>query len=129
MQKKILKNGLTVIHNKRDSETVVIQVLVKTGPVYENEKIGGIAHFIEHLLFETKKRKAKELSAEIESLGGVINAFTSEEFTCFYVHIPKKYFEIGLDILSDVIQNPSFNHDFVETERNVILQEIKFIKL
>lgn len=125
MQKKILKNGLTVIYNKKSSDTVVIQVLVKTGPVFETEKIGGIAHFIEHLLFETKKRKAKELSAEIESLGGVINAFTAEEVTCFYVHIPKKYFETGIDILADVIQNPLFDKEFVENERNVILEEIK----
>ncbi|MBU0929723.1 MAG: insulinase family protein [Nanoarchaeota archaeon] len=125
MQKKILKNRLTVIHNKRDSDTVVIQVLIKTGPIFENEKIGGIAHFIEHLLFETKNRSNKELSSEIESLGGIINAFTSEEFTCFYVHIPKKYLNLGLEVLSDVIQNPAFNPEFVETERNVILEEIK----
>ncbi|MDD5650496.1 MAG: pitrilysin family protein [Candidatus Nanoarchaeia archaeon] len=125
MEKKVLKNGLTVIHHKTNTDTVVIQVLVKTGPVFENEKIGGIAHFIEHLLFETKNRKAKELSAEIESLGGVINAFTAEEITCFYVHVPKKYFETGLEILSDVIQNPYFEKEFVENERNVILEEIK----
>jgi len=125
MQKKVLKNGLTVIHKKRDSETVAIQILVKAGPILENDKIGGISHFIEHLLFETKKRKAQQLSAEIESLGGVINAFTAEEVTGFYVHIPKKYFKIGLDILSDVIQNPAFNKDYIETERKAIIEEIK----
>lgn len=125
MQKKVLKNGLTVIHKKRDSETVAIQILVRVGPIFENDKIGGISHFIEHLLFETKTRKAQQLSAEIESLGGVINAFTAEEITGFYVHIPKKYFKIGLDIISDVIQNPAFNKEYIETERNAILEEIK----
>jgi len=125
MQKKVLKNGLTVIYKKRNADTVVIEVLVKTGPVYENERIGGIAHFIEHLLFETKSRSAQKLSAEIESLGGVINAFTAEEFTGFYVHLPKKYFNVGLEILSDIIQNPAFNEAFIATERQVILEEIK----
>lgn len=125
MKKRILKNGLTVIYKEKDSDTIAIQVLVKTGPIYESERFSGIAHFIEHLLFETKKRRAKELSAEIESLGGIINAFTAEEFTGYFVHVPQKYFDIGLEILSDIIQNPAFNDNFIELERSVILEEIK----
>jgi predicted Zn-dependent peptidase len=126
MQKYTLPNGLTVIENKKQSDSVTVQITVKVGSNYEKNGIHGISHFIEHMLFEgTKNRKdAKEISNEIESLGGEINAYTNNVRTCFYVKLPKKHFKIALDIVSDIIKNPLFRENDIKKERKVILKEI-----
>lgn len=125
MQKKVLSNGLTVLYEERDSESVVIQVLVKIGSEHENKNNLGVAHFVEHRLFETKKRKQRQIASEIENLGGEINAFTSKETTNYYVYLPKKYFDKGLDIISDMLQNAYFDEKEIEKEKKIILEEVK----
>ena len=79
MKKYKLKNGLTIIEDKRNTDSVTIQATFRVGSNYEVDGIRGISHFIEHMLFEgTKNRKdAKEISNEIESIGGEINAYTN----------------------------------------------------
>jgi predicted Zn-dependent peptidase len=126
MRKYKLSNGLTIIENNRKTDSVTIQVIVNVGSNHEKEGIRGISHFIEHMLFEgTKNRKnAKEISNEIESLGGEINAYTNNVRTCFYIKVPKKHFEKAADILSDIIINPLFGEKEIEKERKVILKEI-----
>ncbi len=123
--KKKLNNGLRIIFKKKNNNSVTLSVLVKTGSNYENKGEEGISHFIEHLLFEgTKKRTSQEITNSIESLGGDMNAFTSHEATVYFITIPKKHFDIALDILSDMIQNPKFDSKIIEKERKVILEEI-----
>jgi len=130
MKKLKLKNGLTIILEKKPVETITIQATVKTGSNKENKKNNGISHFIEHMLFEgTKKRlNSRIISNEIESLGGELNAYTSNERTCFYIKLPKKHADKALDITSDILQNPLFNKKNIEKERKIILKEINLHK-
>ncbi len=128
MKRLKLGNGLTIIHENRDSDTVAIEVSVGTGSNNEPSKIAGMSHFLEHMAFEgTKTRSAKEISEAIENIGGEINAATSNERTFFYVKVPKKHAVLGLDILADILQNPSFEKDIFEKERKVVLEEIKMV--
>jgi len=85
---------------------------------------------MEHMLFEgTKKRpNSRIISNEIESLGGELNAYTSNERTCFYIKVPKEHFGKALDILSDIMQNPLFTEKTIEKERKIILKEINLHK-
>jgi len=105
--------------------TVSLGVFVKSGTRYEIDVKPGIAHFVEHMVFkETKKRSAFEISNAIESLGGEINAFTSSEYSLFYVRLLSKDIEVGFDVLSDILSRPTFNKELLEKEREVILEEI-----
>ena len=130
MKKIRLSNGLTILLEKRPIETVTIQATVKVGSNNENTKNNGISHFMEHMLFEgTKKRNnAKIIANEIESLGGLLNAYTSNERTCFFVKVPKQHFIRALDIISDIIQDPLFDKKSLEKERKIILKEINLHK-
>jgi len=130
MKKLKLNNNLIIILEKKQTETVTVHATVKTGSNNEIPRINGISHFIEHMVFEgTKKRPdSKTISNEIESLGGELNAYTSNERTCFYVKVPKKHTEKALDIISDIIQNPLFNQKNIEKERKIILKEINLHK-
>jgi len=124
--RKKLGNGLTILFEKRNLPVVCSSVSVKTGSEYENEKLKGVSHFIEHLVFKgTKKRNVKQISEEVEKKGGVINAFTSEEITCFWNKLPSKHLVTSLDIASDLALGPLFEKEALERERKVILEEIK----
>ncbi|MBD3253272.1 hypothetical protein GF386_06055 [Candidatus Pacearchaeota archaeon] len=127
--RKKLDNGITVIFEKRALPVVAVSSSVKFGAQYETSDIKGISHFIEHLVFKgTKKRNVFEISKDVESKGGIINAFTGEEITCFWNKLPSKYFELGADISRDVVLNPLFDKDALERERKVILEEIKMYR-
>jgi len=122
-----LPNGLPCIFETRKNTGVVaIQVWVKVGSKFEEKRIAGITHFIEHLIFKgTERVKANELAYRIESRGGTINAFTSYDNTVYHIVIPKDAFEEGLALLLDAVQNPSFPIHEVEKEKRVVLEEIK----
>lgn len=124
--KCILKNGLTVILEKRKSDSASIEVMVKVGSNYENKNISGISHFIEHTVFKgTKTRSAKDISSSVENVGGMLNAYTSKSRTAFHGKVPKKYFLRLLDIISDIIQNPVFDAEELKKEKNVVISEAK----
>lgn len=129
MKRYKLKNGLTLIYEKKPLMSTAIEVLVKVGSNYENKKVFGISHFLEHMLFEgTKKRKtSRTISNEIETLGGEMNAYTTTDRTAFFIRILNKHFDKALDVLSDIIQNSTFDNKFVEKERKVILKEIDMV--
>ena len=129
MRKTILPSGLTIITEKKDSNSVAITIAVKVGSNKETGNILGISHFLEHMLFEgTKKRpNAAIISNEIETLGGEFNAFTTNEITVYYIKVLSKHFEVALDILSDMIQNSTFENKFIEKEKSVILKEINMV--
>jgi predicted Zn-dependent peptidase len=124
--RKRLDNGITVIFEKRQAPVVACATTLKFGAQYESEKIKGIAHFIEHLVFKgTKKRNVTEIAEAIEGKGGIINAFTGEEVTSFWNKLPSKYFSLGADVSRDLVINPLFEPVALERERKVILEEIK----
>jgi len=124
--RKILDSGLTVLFEKRGGPVVTTASSVKFGAQFESEKIKGISHFIEHLVFKgTKKRNVKEIAEAVESKGGIINAFTSEEITAYWNKMPVRYFKLSADVGRDLILNPLFEKNALERERKVILEEIK----
>lgn len=129
MQKTRLKNGLTVIYKEKESSSAAIEVMVKAGSCNERKKTRGISHFVEHMLFDgTKNRKtSKEIANEIEKLGGELNAYTSNERTCFFVKILRKHFEKGLEVLADIIQNPLFRKEDIEREKKIVVKEIDMV--
>ncbi len=122
-----LSNGLTVVVTEMPSrDSVAVGIWAKVGARYEEKRISGIAHFTEHLLFKgTKSRSARKIKESIEGLGGIFNAFTGEESTCYFVKILKDHFELTFDVLADMIKNSLFRPQDIERERTVILEEIK----
>jgi predicted Zn-dependent peptidase len=125
-QKRKLKNGITVLHESRDLPVVSLSITNRFGGANESSEIKGVAHFIEHLLFTgTKTRTHEDISREIEKRGGILNAFTAQEITSYWFKIPSNHLFDGLKILTDMLNNPSFNEEKFEKEKKVILEEIK----
>jgi len=126
-QKTTLKNGLRVITvPQKDVQSLTILVLVGTGSKYETKETKGISHFLEHLYFKgTKKRPSSLLIAEtLDKLGGIYNAFTSEEYTGYYAKVATLHFETALDWVSDIYLNSLLPKKEIEKERRVIIEEI-----
>ena len=122
-----LDNGLRVVTEYIEHvNSISVGIMVQNGSRNESKDVNGISHFIEHMLFKgTTNRTSKELAREIDNLGGVINAFTSKECTCFYVKLLDEHINIGIDVLSDMILNSKFNEDDLDKERSVIIEELK----
>ncbi|MCB0406225.1 MAG: insulinase family protein [Bdellovibrionales bacterium] len=127
LKRYTLKNGIPLFVVESASAPVVsIQAWVARGSTHESAKLAGISHFLEHALFKgTKKRKVGEIALEIERCGGEVNAFTSFEETVYYATLASRYFEEGFDVITDAVQNPSFDAREMEREKEVILEEIK----
>src|SRR2546429_6576878 len=118
--KKKLGNGMSVIMEKRELPLVSISISNPFGAGFEESKIKGIAHFIEHLVFTgTKTRTHEDISSEIEKKGGIINAFTANEATSFLFKLPTEHVFAGLDILTDILNNPTFKPEKFEKEKKV----------
>jgi len=125
-KRKILKNGMTVLFEKRDIPVVSVAFAVKNGGINETIEEKGISHFIEHMLYKgTPTRNSKKIAEEIEKNGGELNGFTSEEITTYYCKMPSKHLGVALNVLSDMIKNPLFDEKELEKERKVIFEEIK----
>ncbi len=129
VEKKVLENGLTIIHKQVPAETVTVEFSVHTGSIMETKQEAGLSHFLEHLLFEGTKNRptSKAIANEIEKYGGEFNAATSQERTYYYVKIAKKHFPIAIDILQDMFTNSLFDKKIIEKERKVVLDEINMI--
>ncbi|MBI4143306.1 insulinase family protein [Candidatus Woesearchaeota archaeon] len=129
MEKYRLQNGITLLFEKNSSKSVAVEVMFKFGSNFEDKKTLGLAHFLEHMLFEgTKNRKdSREIANEIEKYGGEFNAYTTGDRTAFFIKIINKKFDVALDILSDMVSNPIFDRKIIEKEKQVILKEINMI--
>jgi len=122
-----ISNGLRVLTVSLPSmESSTITVWVKTGSRNETKDIGGISHFLEHMVFKGSKKRptAKEIAVAIDSIGGEFNASTHKEWTNFYIKAHNKAMPIAFDVLSDVILNPILKSSDIEREKGVILEEI-----
>ena len=121
-----LANGLRVATDRIDTvDTVSLGIWVDVGTRHEQADINGVAHFLEHMAFKgTDRRSALGIAEEIEAVGGHLNAYTSRESTAYYAKILKEDVPLALDILSDILQNSTFQPEEIERERAVILQEI-----
>ncbi|MCK5215485.1 MAG: insulinase family protein [Candidatus Omnitrophica bacterium] len=126
-KKEVLKNGLRLCtHDMKGRESLSVGLWVGAGGRFEDDKLKGAAHFLEHILFKGSKRySCSEIKEQIEGVGGSLNAFTAEENTCYYAKFPSKHVVRVLDILADMVFYPSISKSDVERERGVILEEIK----
>ena len=125
--KAVLDNGLRVITSAMPySRSVSLAVLVGTGSCYESKEEAGISHFAEHLFFKGTERRptSKEITQDIEGIGGIINAGTDKELTVFWCKVASPHFSIALDVLSDLLLNSRFDSNDIEKERQVIIEEI-----
>jgi predicted Zn-dependent peptidase len=124
--RKKLKNGMMVIMEKRELPVVSFSITNRFGAAFEESKVKGIAHFMEHLVFTgTKTRTHEDISREIEKKGGILNAFTSHEVTSFWFKLPSEHIFAGIDIIIDMLKDPKFEEKKFEKEKKVILEEIK----
>ena len=121
-----LPNGQTlVVKEVKDNPIVTIDTWVKTGSIDETDSNSGVAHFLEHLFFKgTKKHPAGEFDQILEAKGAIINAGTSKDFTHYYITLPSQFFDIALNLHSDMLTNPQIPRKELEKERKVVLEEI-----
>jgi len=122
-----LTSGLRVVSEHMPSlRSVAVGFWVGTGSRDEPDELAGASHFLEHLLFKgTERRSAAEIAEAVESVGGDMNAFTSQELTAFYVRVPDHRLPLAVDILSDIVWAPALRPADVDAERQVILEEIR----
>lgn len=121
-----LENGLRIVCEKTDRvRTCSMGIWVASGSAYETPETAGTSHFIEHMLFRgTKSRSALDIAVEMDEIGGVINAYTAKELTCFYAHTLTEHMPKALDIICDMVKNPSLLQEDIDLEKGVIKEEI-----
>jgi len=124
--KEVLDNGVRVVfHHMPHMSSATAGVWIGTGSRYETELNNGISHFLEHLLFKgTERRTCRQLKEAIESKGGILNAFTAEEMTCYWAKVIPKHLPEALDVLCDMAKAPLLAPEEIEKEKRVILEEI-----
>ncbi len=129
IQRTTLDNGIRVLSEKVPGcHSISLGVWVNNGSRHETVELNGISHFIEHMLFKgTARRSAQGIAREVDSVGGLLNAFTSREYSCYFVKILAEKLPMAVDLLGDLICHSQFNLDDIEKERRVILQEIAMI--
>jgi predicted Zn-dependent peptidase len=114
-----------VTETMADVRSVAVAYWVGTGSRDEPGELAGASHFLEHLLFKgTERRSAAAIAEELDEVGGDCNAFTTKEYTSFYVRLLSEHLSLGLDILSDIMWAPALRPEDIEAERTVILDEI-----
>lgn len=130
VNKTILDNGVRIISEYMPHvHSVSIGIWVANGSRHERREHNGVAHFIEHLTFKgTEQRSALDIAREIDSVGGVLNAFTSREYVCYYAKVLDKFLPKTIDLLADIFLNSVFDSEEIEKERKVILQEINMLE-
>ena len=127
IKKKVLPNGLTILTEEMQHiRSVSIGIWVKTGSRHEDPAVNGISHFVEHMVFKgTKNRTALDIARQMDSIGGNMDAFTGKETICFNAKVLDEHLPIALDVLSDLVLNPTFDAKDIHREKGVILEEIK----
>ena len=121
-----LSNGIRVVMEPMDNlRSVSIGVWVNAGSVYEAGADAGISHFIEHMVFKgTGRRSAADIAAEMDAVGGNLNAFTAKECTCFYAKVLDENLPLAVDMLSDITLHPALDEQEMEKEKRVVVEEI-----
>ena len=121
-----LPSGLRLVGEKNSYiRSCSVGVWVNAGSVDEKDSENGLSHFIEHMVFKgTQKRSARDIAEEMDSVGGVLNAYTGKECTCFYAKVTDDELRRAVDVLSDLVCHPVFDERELNKERNVVLEEI-----
>ncbi len=126
LAKTTLPSGLRIVTEEVNSvRSAAVGIWAGVGSRDESNSVMGASHFLEHLLFKgTKSRTALEISSSIEAVGGEMNAFTSQEYTCFYARVIDTDLPLAVDVISDLITSSTFTKADVDSERTVVLSEI-----
>ena len=121
-----LKSGINVVTDAMPHlETASLGVWIASGSRDEQRDEHGISHFLEHMAFKgTRRRSARQIAEEIEAVGGDLNAATGAESTAYYARVLKSDVPLALDVLADILSEPSFDREELLREQNVIIQEI-----
>jgi predicted Zn-dependent peptidase len=127
IQRHVLPNGLVVVTETMSHvRSVSVGVWIRNGSRRESTEQNGLAHFMEHMVFKgTERRSAESIAREMDSVGGMLDAFTSKEQICFNAKVLDEHLPIAFDIISDLCLRPRFAADDVAKERQVVLEEIK----
>ncbi len=125
-----LSNGVTVLlEQSNQTDTVSIGFWFPFGSRDEKKGERGLTHFLEHMLFKgTKERSAYQIAREIDRIGGLLNAFTEKEVTCFYCTVPKESITVAIDLLSDMINNSLIDESELLREKLVIINELRSVE-
>src|SRR6266700_2165743 len=110
-----------------DRASVSVVLMLSVGSRFEEDRIGGVSHFVEHLFFKGTRRRpsAKDIAEAIEGVGGVMNASTDKELTVYWTRVPAERLELAIDVLFDIVSDSQFAPSDIERERMVILEELK----
>ncbi|HEX2714114.1 MAG TPA: pitrilysin family protein [Candidatus Acidoferrales bacterium] len=127
IQKEVLPNGLVVITETMPHlRSLSAGIWIRTGSRRESPELNGISHFIEHMVFKgTERRTAEEIARTIDSLGGMLDAFTAKEMICFNVKVLDEHLPIAFDVLADMVLRPRFDEEDIGKEKQVVVEEIK----
>jgi predicted Zn-dependent peptidase len=130
VSRSALPNGLRVISEAMPGvPSVTIGIWVENGSRFETPEQNGISHFLEHLFFKgTARRSATKIAEEIDAVGGVLNAFTSKEYTCYYAKVLAEHLPLAIDLLADIFRHSRFDPAEIDRERAVVLQEISQVE-
>ena len=126
-ERQTLSNGLRVLTAPlAHAQSVACYIMLAAGSRYEHAENRGIAHFAEHMFFKGTERRptARDIAMEVDSIGGEFNAFTSKEYTGYYIRCAGEQRDQALDVLVDMIRNSKFDADELEREKGVIIEEM-----
>jgi predicted Zn-dependent peptidase len=130
VRKTVLPNGVRIVTERMPGlASVAIGVWIESGSRHDGRERSGLSHFVEHLLFKgTARRSAAEIAQEIDAVGGVLNADTDREHTCYYARVLAEHAGLAIDLLSDMVLASRFDPVEVDREREVVLEEIAQIE-
>jgi predicted Zn-dependent peptidase len=126
----VLDNGIRLLTERMTQvRSISIGVWLTRGSRHETAERGGIAHFVEHMLFKgTTTRSAEDIAQAIDSIGGQLDAFTAKEYASYYIKVLDEHLPLAIDILSDIVMNPAFSADDIQREKKVVVEEIKMVE-
>ena len=126
VKKEILPNGLTIITEPMDNvHSVSVGIWIRAGSRREPAEFNGLSHFIEHMVFKgTERRSAEDIAREVDSVGGMLDAFTSKELVCFNTRVLDEHLPKAFDVVADMVLAPKFAETDLDREKSVILEEI-----
>jgi predicted Zn-dependent peptidase len=128
--REVFDNGLRLITETMPHvRSVTLGVWLTRGSRHESDERGGIAHFVEHMLFKgTAGRTAEDIAQAIDSIGGQLDAFTAKEYASYYIKVLDEHVPLAVELLTDIVRRPAFAEDEIEREKKVILEEIKMVE-
>ena len=127
VQKEVLPNGLVIITEPMEHmHSVSVGIWLRAGSRREPAELNGISHFIEHMVFKgTARRTAEDIAREVDSVGGMLDAFTAKEMVCFNTRVLDEHLPKAFDVVADMVLEPKFANEDIDKEKSVILEEIR----